>query len=58
MEFVICEGRNRQIRRLCERAEVRVTRLLRVAEGSLKLGQLAPGAWRKLTDEELESLTK
>ena len=58
LEFVICEGRNRQIRRLCERAEVRVTRLLRVAEGSLKLGQLAPGTWRKLTDEELESLTK
>ena len=58
LEFVICEGRNRQIRRLCERAEVRVARLLRVAEGSLKLGQLAPGAWRKLTDEELESLTK
>lgn len=58
LEFVICEGRNRQIRRLCGRAEVRVTRLLRVAEGSLKLGQLAPGAWRKLTDEELESLIK
>lgn len=58
LEFVICEGRNRQIRRLCERAEVRVTRLLRVAEGSLKLGQLAPGTWRKLTDEELESLIK
>ena len=58
LEFVISEGRNRQIRRLCERAELRVTRLLRVAEGSLKLGQLAPGAWRALTEDEIESLTK
>ena len=58
LEFVLSEGRNRQIRRLCERAEVRVTRLLRTAEGGLKLGSLAPGTWRALTDDEIENLTK
>ena len=58
LEFVLSVGRNRQIRRLCERAEVRVTRLLRTAEGGLKLGTLAPGTWRALTDDEIENLTK
>ena len=58
LEFVLSEGRNRQIRRLCERAEVRVTRLLRTAEGGLKLDKLATGMWRALTEDEIENLTK
>ena len=49
LRVTIHEGRNRQIRRLCERANVTVTRLRRVAEGPLALGQLKPGQWRRLT---------
>ncbi|MBQ5748651.1 MAG: rRNA pseudouridine synthase [Oscillospiraceae bacterium] len=55
-EFIIHEGRNRQIRRLCEAAGLRVTRLRRIAEGPLTLGDLAVGTWRNLTDDELEAL--
>lgn len=56
LEFVLHEGRNRQIRRLCEAAGVRVTRLCRVAEGPLRLGKLPVGKWRPLTEQELEAL--
>jgi len=52
----IHEGRNRQIRRMCEAAGMRVTRLRRIREGNLALGELKPGAWRYLTDEELVGL--
>ena len=55
-EFIIHEGRNRQIRRLCEAAGLRVTRLRRIAEGPLKLGDLAVGTWRELREDELEAL--
>ena len=57
LRITIHEGRNRQIRRLCERANVTVTRLRRVAEGSLQLGDLKPGQWRVLTDEEIAGLS-
>lgn len=56
LSFTIHEGRNRQIRRLCEAAGVRVTRLRRTAEGTLELGELASGKWRELTMEEIETL--
>ena len=56
LEFVIHEGRNRQIRRLCEAADVRVTRLRRIREGALALGELPVGAWRALTEAELDTL--
>ncbi|MBQ9929506.1 MAG: rRNA pseudouridine synthase [Oscillospiraceae bacterium] len=52
----IHEGRNRQIRRMCEAANLRVTRLRRISEGSLKLGDLPLGKWRYLTKEEIESI--
>ena len=52
----IHEGRNRQIRRLCERAGVKVVKLKRVKEGPLALGDLQPGQWRYLTEKELRSL--
>ena len=52
----IHEGRNRQIRRLAEAAGLTVTRLKRIAEGSLQLGDLAPGQYRPLTAEELAAL--
>ena len=56
LEFTLFEGRNRQIRRLCEAAGITVTRLKRVQEGSLRLGDLPVGKWRPLTDAELLEL--
>ena len=56
LEFTLFEGRNRQIRRLCEAAGVTVTRLKRVQEGNLHLGDLPVGKWRKLTEKELSDL--
>lgn len=55
--ITIHEGRNRQIRRMCEDAGCSVTRLRRIAEGSVKLGQLPLGKWRYLTEEEIAGLT-
>lgn len=56
LEFTLFEGRNRQIRRLCEAAGITVTRLKRVQEGALQLGDLPVGKWRSLTAEELREL--
>jgi 23S rRNA pseudouridine2605 synthase len=55
-EVTIHEGRNRQIRRMCEAAGLTPTRLKRIAEGPLRLGDLQPGKWRMLTGEEREAL--
>ncbi len=52
----IHEGRNRQIRKMCDCAGLRLTKLRRVSEGSLSLGELRPGQWRHLTEEELQEL--
>lgn len=52
----IHEGRNRQIRRMCELAGMHVTRLQRISEGSLQLGNLKKGTWRYLTEEEIANL--
>ena len=52
----IHEGRNRQVRRMCEAAGMTVTRLRRVSEGTLELGDLPLGQWRYLTEEELAKL--
>lgn len=54
----IHEGRNRQVRRMCAMAGMEVTRLIRIREGSLALGELPCGKWRYLSREELESLLK
>ena len=53
LSVVIHEGRNRQVRRMCATAGLRVRRLQRVREGELCLGALPVGAWRHLTGEEL-----
>ena len=58
LRFVIHEGRNREVRRICESAGLRVTRLVRVAEGELKLGRLRTGRWRELTGGELEYIRR
>ena len=52
----IHEGRNRQVRRMCEAAGLSVTRLRRIREGNVSLGDLPAGKWRYLTPEELEAL--
>ena len=52
----IHEGRNRQVRRMCEMAGMTVTRLIRISEGNLKLGSLPAGKWRYLTAEEVAAL--
>ena len=57
LEIVLYEGRNRQIRKMCEQLGLEVARLKRVAVGQLKLGMLQPGKWRSLTAEEVKRLT-
>lgn len=52
------EGRNRQIRKMCEQTELEITRLQRVAIGNIKLGDLTPGSWRHLTKTQIEYLKK
>lgn len=56
LEVVIHEGRNRQVRRMCDMVGMQVTRLIRVAEGAVTLGSLPLGAWRELTPKEVEQL--
>ena len=52
----IHEGRNRQVRRMCEAAGMVTTRLRRIAEGSIALGDLPLGKWRYLTEKEIAGL--
>lgn len=57
LEIVLDEGRNRQIRRLLAAFDIGVLRLIRVAIGSLQLGDLPKGQWRILESREVESLS-
>lgn len=52
-EITISEGRNRQVRRLCERSGIKVLRLIRIKEGPLSLGNLQSGKFRYLTALEI-----
>lgn len=56
LDITIHEGRNHQIRRMCELAGLKVKRLTRTSEGGINLGQLKKGTWRYLTDNEIEKL--
>ena len=58
LEVTIHEGRNRQIRNMAEQCGMHVTRLRRVSEGTLKLGDLPLGSWRYLTENEFHDLQK
>ena len=56
VQIVITEGRNRQIRRMCEAVGLEVARLKRISIGPVRLGMLPPGKWRMLTQPELSAL--
>ena len=56
IQMNLYEGRNRQIRRMCEAAGLKVLRLQRLAIGDLRLGDLPLGKWRELTPEEVHYL--
>lgn len=56
LAFTLHEGRNRQIRKMCEKVGLRVVNLKRIAIGNIKLGLLKSGSWKKLTREQVEYL--
>lgn len=56
LSMELYEGRNRQIRKMCEQLGLRVLTLRRIAIGEIKLGDLRPGKWRYLTRSQVESL--
>ncbi len=56
MEISIKEGKNRQIRRMCEAVGLSVVRLRRSSVGPIKLGMLKPGQWRELSTQEVRAL--
>ncbi|MFQ6100210.1 MAG: pseudouridine synthase [Anaerolineae bacterium] len=56
LRVVLCEGRKRQIRRVGAMLGHPVHRLIRVRIGPLRLGNLKPGQWRRLTDAEVKAL--
>lgn len=58
LRFVLTEGRNRQIRRMCELVELDVTDLVRIRIGPLLLGDLPEGKWRHLTGPERDALVR
>lgn len=58
LEITIKEGRNRQIRKMCESVGLEVARLKRKSVGNVKLGMLGVGQWRDLTDEEIKTFSK
>ncbi|MBR2715182.1 MAG: rRNA pseudouridine synthase [Ruminococcus sp.] len=57
LEIVLREGRNRQIRRMCESVNLEVARLKRVAVGTVKLGGLKQGMYRDLSEDEVRRLS-
>ena len=56
LEIILYEGRNRQIRKMCEQLELDVARLKRTAMGPVRLGMLPQGQYRELTEQEVEKL--
>ena len=56
LQMTLYEGRNRQIRKMCEHASLEISRLSRVAIGEVKLGSLPSGKWRRLTAREVQLL--
>ncbi len=58
LEFKLNEGKNRQIRRMCEKAEIKIMQLKRISIGKVHIGNLSSGEWRHLNSEEIKSFVK
>jgi len=58
LDITVSEGKNREVRRMCAYAALKVERLVRIRQGELTLGKLAPGRWRYLSEAEIESLRR
>lgn len=58
LDFTLSEGRNREIRKMCEAVGLEVIRLKRTSIGDLKLGQLPVGKWRRLIENEIKLLKR
>ncbi len=58
LEFILREGRNRQIRKMCEAVNLEVARLKRISIGPIKLGMLPAGKTRDLTSNEIKKLLR
>lgn len=56
IEIILYEGRNRQIRKMCEQVNLKITRLKRVAVGELTIGMLKPGQWKYMNYNEISIL--
>ena len=56
IEMTLYEGRNRQIRKMCEKADLRISTLTRIAIGNIKLGSVPVGKWRRLSSSEIKYL--
>ena len=56
LDITIGEGRNREIRRMCDTAGLQVNRLTRIKEGPLSLGKLPSGRYRSLTQDEIAAV--
>lgn len=58
LRFILTEGRNRQIRRMCEMVDLEVIDLLRIRVGPIRLDNLPEGRWRMISAEEREALIR
>ena len=58
VELELTEGKNREVRRLFVTQKMKVTRLIRVRIGNVKLGELPAGKWRALTETEIKTLLR
>lgn len=56
LKFILSEGRNRQIRKMCEQLELQIVRLKRVSVGELTIGMLSPGKWKYMNYNEINYL--
>ena len=57
LEMILHEGKNREIRRMCDAVGLEVARLKRTQIGGVKMGMLKQGDWRDLTEKEIKNLT-
>lgn len=58
LEFILHEGRNRQIRKMCESQGLEVARLKRISIGPIKLGMLKQGDYKKLSEQDVKKLLR